>query len=84
MDKVVHFLTFTLFRFVLRENARSANEMRAKRQFFFIPNKAYFKEKYLGPYVVLFFKIWKLSEASAIWGHGKKNINFAILDHGEP
>ena len=51
---------------------------------FFIPNKAYFKEKYLGPYVVLFFKIWKLSEASATRGRGKKNIFFAILDHGKP
>ena len=47
MDKVVHFLTFTLFRFDLRENARSANEMRAKRQFFYT-QQGLFQRKIFG------------------------------------
>ena len=56
MDKVVHFLTFTLFRFVLRENARSANEMRAKRQFFLYPKRPISKKNIWGPMLYCFSK----------------------------
>ena len=52
----------------------------------FLYQQGLFQRKIFGALctVVLFFKVSKLSEASATRGRGKKNIFFAILDHGKP